>query len=70
MNPFRHGEVFVLDDKSEVDMDFGMYERFSNTTLKGNLSITGGKLFSRVIAKERRGDYLGEDRPDNTASDQ
>ncbi len=61
MNPFRHGEVFVLDDKSEVDMDFGMYERFSNTNLKGNLSITGGKLFSRVIAKERKGDYLGED---------
>jgi len=61
MNPYRHGEVFVLDDKSEVDMDFGMYERFSNRDLNGNLSITGGKLFSRVIAKERKGDYLGED---------
>ncbi len=61
MNPYRHGEVFVLDDKSEVDMDFGMYERFINIDLKGNLSITGGKLFSKVIAKERRGDYLGED---------
>ena len=61
MNPYRHGEVFVLDDKSEVDMDFGMYERFSNMNLTGKLSITGGKLFSRVIAKERRGDYLGED---------
>ncbi len=61
MNPYRHGEVFVLDDKSEVDMDFGMYERFSNMDLTGKLSITGGKLFSKVIAKERRGDYLGED---------
>ena len=61
MNPYRHGEVFVLDDKGEVDMDFGMYERFSNTDLTKKLSITGGKLFSRVIAKERRGDYLGED---------
>ena len=61
MNPFRHGEVFVLDDKSEVDMDFGMYERFLNKDLNGNLSITGGKLFSRIIEKERRGDYLGED---------
>lgn len=61
MNPFRHGEVFVLDDKSEVDMDFGMYERFLNRSLTGNLSITGGKLFSSVIEKERRGEYLGED---------
>ena len=61
MNPFRHGEVFVLDDKSEVDMDFGMYERFLNMSLIGNLSITGGKLFSSVIEKERRGEYLGED---------
>ncbi len=61
MNPYRHGEVFVLDDKSEVDMDFGMYERFMNTTLDGSLSITGGKLFSTVIEKERRGEYLGND---------
>ncbi len=61
MNPYRHGEVFVLDDKSEVDMDFGMYERFLNKNITGDLSITGGKLFSSVIAKERKGDYLGED---------
>ncbi len=61
MNPYRHGEVFVLDDKSEVDMDFGIYERFLNKSLTGNLSITGGKLFGAVISKERRGDYLGED---------
>ncbi len=61
MNPFRHGEVFVLDDKSEVDMDFGMYERFLDKNLTNVLSITGGKLFSRIIEKERRGEYLGED---------
>jgi CTP synthase len=61
MNPYRHGEVFVLDDGSEVDMDFGMYERFMNRSLTGKLSITGGKVFSSIIEKERRGDYLGED---------
>ncbi|MDE1860371.1 MAG: CTP synthase (glutamine hydrolyzing) [Candidatus Micrarchaeota archaeon] len=61
MNPYRHGEVFVLDDKSEVDMDFGIYERFLNKDLTGDLSITGGKLFSIITTKERRGDYLGED---------
>ncbi|MGC8662649.1 MAG: glutamine hydrolyzing CTP synthase [Candidatus Micrarchaeia archaeon] len=61
MNPYRHGEVFVLDDKSEVDMDFGMYERFLGKDLTGELSITGGKLFSGIIEKERRGDFLGAD---------
>ncbi len=61
MNPFRHGEVFVLDDGTEVDMDFGTYERFLNTSLPGSASITGGKLFSAIIEKERRGDYLGRD---------
>ncbi|MGC8537436.1 MAG: CTP synthase [Candidatus Micrarchaeia archaeon] len=61
MNPYRHGEVFVLDDKSEVDMDFGMYERFLEKPLFGELSITGGKLFSAIIKKERKGEYLGED---------
>ena len=61
MNPYRHGEVFVLDDKSEVDMDFGIYERFLNKSLTGDLSITGGKLFGKVTSKERNGDYLGED---------
>ena len=61
MNPYRHGEVFVLDDKSEVDMDFGNYERFLNKDLDTSSSITGGKLFSEIIAKERRGDYLGRD---------
>ena len=61
MNPFRHGEVFVLDDGSEVDMDFGTYERFLNQSVTGRSSITGGKLFKRVIEKERRGEFLGRD---------
>ncbi|EQD25858.1 CTP synthase, partial [mine drainage metagenome] len=61
MNPYRHGEVFVLDDKSEVDMDFGLYERFLNKNLTGDLSITGGKLFSKLVTKERKGGFLGED---------
>ncbi|MBU0527600.1 CTP synthase (glutamine hydrolyzing) [Candidatus Micrarchaeota archaeon] len=61
MNPFRHGEVFVLDDGTEVDMDFGTYERFLNQSLTGLCSITGGKLFKTVLEKERRGDYLGRD---------
>ncbi len=61
MNPFRHGEVFVLDDGTEVDMDFGTYERFLNQSLPGSASITGGKLFQTIIEKERRGDYLGRD---------
>ncbi|MCL4373786.1 MAG: CTP synthase [Candidatus Marsarchaeota archaeon] len=61
MNPFRHGEVFVLDDKSEVDMDFGTYERFLNIEMDSMSSITGGKLFSDIIAKERKGDFLGTD---------
>ncbi len=61
MNPYRHGEVFVLDDKGEVDMDFGTYERFLNTNLKSDSSITGGKIFGDIIEKERKGEYLGED---------
>ncbi len=60
MNPYQHGEVYVLDDKSEVDMDFGIYERFLGKSLTGDLSITGGKLFGSVISKERQGGYLGE----------
>ena len=60
MNPYQHGEVFVLDDTSEVDMDFGIYERFLNRNLTGDLSITGGKLFGAIISKERKGGYLGE----------
>lgn len=61
MNPFRHGEVFVLDDKSEVDMDFGTYERFTGIDITGDFSLTGGKLFSEILRQERRGDFLGRD---------
>jgi CTP synthase len=61
MNPFRHGEVFVLDDGTEVDMDFGTYERFLGISLDQNSSITGGKLFKTIIEKERKGEYLGRD---------
>ncbi len=61
MNPFRHGEVFVLEDGTECDMDFGTYERFLNINIPGTCSITGGKLFKSVIEKERRGGYLGRD---------
>ncbi|MFN7991546.1 MAG: CTP synthase (glutamine hydrolyzing) [Candidatus Micrarchaeia archaeon] len=61
MNPFRHGEVFVLDDGTEVDMDFGTYERFLNSSLHGTSSITGGKLFQKIIERERKGEYLGRD---------
>ena len=61
MNPYRHGEVFVLDDSSELDMDFGMYERFLCKDLTGDLSLTGGKIMLHAMSKERRGDYLGDD---------
>lgn len=61
MNPFRHGEVFVLDDGTEVDMDFGTYERFLNKSLPGDCSITGGKVFQKIINKERKGEFLGRD---------
>ncbi len=61
MNPFRHGEVFVLDDGGEVDMDFGTYERFLNISLPSRSSITGGKMSRLILEKERRGDYLGRD---------
>lgn len=61
MNPFRHGEVFVLEDGTECDMDFGTYERFLNVDLSGKNSITGGKLFRNIIDKERKGGFLGRD---------
>ena len=59
MNPIEHGEVFVLADGGEVDMDFGHYERFLNITCKREWSITSGKIFDRIIKNERSGDYLG-----------
>lgn len=60
MNPMEHGEVFVLADGGEVDMDFGHYERFIGLTCKSGWNLTSGKVFSRVIAKEREGKYLGK----------
>ena len=60
MNPFEHGEVFVLDDGAEVDMDFGHYERFLGVMCKSRWNLTMGKVFDMVRKKERRGDYLGK----------
>ncbi len=60
MNPFIHGEVFVLDDGCETDMDIGTYERFLNIDLTGKHNITTGQIYFEVIEKERKGDYLGQ----------
>ncbi|WP_148574827.1 CTP synthase [Nocardioides caldifontis] len=60
MNPFQHGEVFVTDDGAETDLDVGHYERFLDTELSGVANVTTGQVYSQVIAKERRGDYLGD----------
>jgi len=59
MNPFQHGEVFVLDDGSETDLDLGHYERFLDENLNKDSNITTGQIYSAVISRERRGDYLG-----------
>lgn len=60
MNPTEHGEVFVLDDGAEVDMDFGHYERFLGVNCKKEWNLTMGKIFEMIREKERRGDYLGK----------
>ncbi|HSV37879.1 MAG TPA: CTP synthase, partial [Nocardioidaceae bacterium] len=60
MNPFQHGEVFVTNDGAETDLDVGHYERFLDTDLAGIANVTTGQVYSTVIAKERRGDYLGD----------
>ena len=60
MNPFEHGEVFVLDDGGETDLDLGHYERFIDESLHRGSNLTTGAVYSSVIAKERRGDYLGK----------
>jgi len=60
MNPFQHGEVFVTDDGAETDLDIGHYERFLDTNLHGSANVTTGQVYSKVIAKERRGEYLGD----------
>jgi CTP synthase len=60
MNPFQHGEVFVTDDGAETDLDIGHYERFLDRNLHGRANVTTGQVYSSVIAKERRGEYLGD----------
>ena len=60
MNPFQHGEVFVTDDGAETDLDIGHYERFLNRNLHGSANVTTGQVYSNVIARERRGEYLGD----------
>lgn len=60
MNPYEHGEVFVTEDGAETDLDLGHYERFTDENLNKNSSVTTGKIYSNVIEKERRGDYLGK----------
>jgi CTP synthase len=59
MSPFQHGEVFVTDDGTETDLDLGHYERFTGVSARASDSTTTGKIYSAVLAKERRGDYLG-----------
>ncbi|QUF03277.1 CTP synthase [Actinosynnema pretiosum subsp. pretiosum] len=60
MNPFQHGEVFVTEDGAETDLDIGHYERFLARDLSGDANVTTGQVYSEVIAKERRGEYLGD----------
>src|SRR2546427_2958434 len=60
MNPFQHGEVYVLNDGAETDLDLGHYERFTNCVLSKHNNLTSGQVYESVILKERRGDYLGK----------
>src|SRR5882672_7151458 len=60
MSPYQHGEVFVLDDGAETDLDLGHYERFLTAKLSRSNNVTSGKIYNAVITKERRGDYLGK----------
>ncbi len=60
MNPFQHGEVFVTDDGAETDLDIGHYERFLDINLGQSANVTTGQIYSTVIARERRGEYLGD----------
>ncbi len=59
MSPYQHGEVFVTDDGAETDLDLGHYERFIDENLSQLSNVTTGRIYQAVIAKERRGDYLG-----------
>ena len=60
MSPFQHGEVFVTDDGAETDLDLGHYERFTHARLTQANNVTSGRIYERILAKERRGDYLGK----------
>lgn len=60
MSPFEHGEVFVTDDGAETDLDLGHYERFTGVAARGTDSISSGRIYSNVLERERRGDYLGK----------
>ena len=60
MSPYQHGEVFVLDDGSETDLDLGHYERFTNSPLNRHSNYTTGRIPLSVIQKERRGEFLGQ----------
>src|SRR5471030_1027114 len=59
MSPYQHGEVFVTDDGAETDLDLGHYERFTGVPAKKDDNITAGRIYSTLLSKERRGDYLG-----------
>src|SRR5271170_7221149 len=59
MSPFQHGEVYVTEDGTETDLDLGHYERFTGVSSRASDSTTTGKIYSAVLGKERRGDYLG-----------
>src|ERR1700729_2012399 len=60
MNPYQHGEVYVLDDGAETDLDLGHYERFTSTKLTRMNNLTSGQIYEAVLNNERRGDYLGK----------
>ncbi|MHA1600563.1 MAG: CTP synthase, partial [Alphaproteobacteria bacterium] len=59
MSPYQHGEVYVTDDGAETDLDLGHYERFTGVPTRRSDNVTTGQIYSKIIAKERRGDYLG-----------
>ena len=59
MSPYQHGEVYVLEDGTETDLDLGHYERFTGVSLTGNTNVTTGQIYAEIIARERRGDFLG-----------
>src|SRR6195952_5902881 len=60
MSPYQHGEVYVLDDGAETDLDLGHYERFTNATLNRDCNVTTGKIYRTIIEKEREGEFLGK----------